>query len=209
MSSVYAALLAFIAGCLIAPFANAQVPPVDFLVAIRYVEASHRSDWDTHLALTHPDAIVRYGQFADLYAKIAEMSSGKTDKEARENLNLVNAMFGTTDAATIRAMSGKDLLKALSQAASRMAGVSEIPAEIRTSLKVEYIGHVAEGTDFAHVVVRNSFLIGGEQIVLRDAVRLKRSGDRWLVDGTATGGLNDYLGQFLRAFTKHKGMRLN
>lgn len=209
MSNVYAVLSAFVVTCLTAPFANAQTPSVDFLVAIRYVEASQRSDWDMHLALTHPDAIVRYGEFANLFAKIAEMSSGKTDKEARENLNLVNALFGTTDAATIRAMTGKDLLKAMSRAASRMAGVSEIPPEIRASSKVEYIGHVGEGTDLAHVVVRSSFSIGGEQIILRDAVRLKRAGDRWLVDGTATGGLNEYLGQFLRAFAKYKGLRLN
>lgn len=100
-------------------------------------------------------------------------------------------------------------MKAVSQAASRAAGTDTLPPEVRDSWKVEYIGHLAEDADTAHVVARTTIQLGGEQIVLRDAIRLKRAGDRWLVDGTASGGLNEYLGQFMRAFAKHKGLRIN
>lgn len=100
-------VLAAITWCALVPLVYAQSTAVDYLVAIRYVEANHRSDWNTAFALTHPDAVIRYGELANFFAQFAEAASRSTGEEARMNRNLVNMLFGTSDPAVIRAMTGK------------------------------------------------------------------------------------------------------
>jgi len=149
-----------------APAATAETPEG---VAARYMTALKAGDYAACARVMHPEALIELRRlFAPIIAK---------DKAGRVSQQL----FGATPAqfATLGDAMLLERLLRNSMTAGGQGQQAAAAAAVLKSAQITPLGHVKEGADMAHVLMRAQFVIQGLPVTRMDVMSMQRTGTVW------------------------------
>ena len=123
-------------------------------------------------------------------------------------IGLIQTLYGSDDPQKIRSMSAFSLYVGAKRALEKLVGSDAIPSDIVGNAKVAYVGQIQESTSLTHVIVSITYSFGNESLTVRDAVRIKPQGEKWLVDGSSSAAMLEQAGELIRLVGKSQGLNL-
>jgi len=143
-------------------------------VAVRYVEAIRKGDWNASARLMHPDALRQVRKiFRPLVMAGANREVGKM-------------FFKVNNLAQYDRLSENEVFVRLMRAVVNLSPGTE--AALKSS-KYEIVGHVLEAPDLAHVVYRMKVTTNGIAVTKTSVMSFRKSGASWrgLLSGDIEG----------------------
>lgn len=136
-------------------------------VAGRFLETLRAGDWAANAALMHPEAV---GSFKRLFVELGG-----------DHPEVVDELLGMK-LADLQAMPPAQAYEAFMR---KFVGPLAELRQMIVGMRVEMLGHVAEGADLAHVVYRMRMETDGVSMSKVEVVPLRRDGAGWKVLLTA------------------------
>jgi len=133
-------------------------------LAERYVAAMRQSDWNTVAGLMHPRALATIRNFV----KAVASQPGGSD--------FLTQVFGASSPEKLAALSDQQVFAKF--LGTTLGSSPELSAALK-SAKAQVLGHIAEGTDSAHVLYRMRMTIGGMEMTKVDVLSAARDGTGW------------------------------
>lgn len=181
----------------------------DASVAIQYVQANLQFDSYSAFKLLHPEAQQRMLKQAQTYASLLDLLKKQPSTDQTKVLiGLIQMMYGSDDPQKIRSMNAFTLYVGAKSALEKWTGSDAIPSEIVGNAKVAYVGQIQESSSLAHVIVSITYSFGTESLTVRDAIRIKPVGEKWLVDGASSAAMLEQAGELIRLVGKSQGLNL-
>ena len=147
-----------------APAASAETPEG---VAARYMTALKAGDYAACARVMHPEALIELRRlFAPIIAK---------DKAGRVSQQL----FGATPAQFATLGDAMLLERLLRNSMTGQGQQAAAAAAVLKSAQITPLGHVKEGADMAHVLMRAQFVIQGLPVTRMDVMSMQRTGTAW------------------------------
>jgi len=147
-----------------APAATAETPEG---VAARYMTALKAGDYAACARVMHPEALIELRRlFAPIIAK---------DKAGRVSQQL----FGATPAQFATLGDAMLLERLLRNSMTGQGQQAAAAAAVLKSAQITPLGHVKEGADMAHVLMRAQFVIQGLPVTRMDVMSMQRTGTAW------------------------------
>lgn len=181
----------------------------DASVAIQYVQTNLQFDSYSAFKLLHPDAQERMQKQAQTYAALLDLlkKQPSTD-QTKIVVGLIQMIYGSDDPQKIRSMNAFALYVSAKKALEKWTGSEAIPSEIVGNAKVAYVGQIQETPSLTHIIVSITYSFGTESLTVRDAIRIKPVGEKWLVDGTSSAAMFEQSGDLIRLVAKSQGLKL-
>ncbi len=178
------------AGALLAagptPSAAQQESPED--VARQYVAAMQAGDWNGMAALMHPEALAELRGLFDPLLDIPEARM------------VIQQFYGAASLEEARARSDTAVFANFIEFVSSQ---EPLVGEAIRSSRVEFIGHLYEGDELAHVLYRMTMTVEGLPVTQIDVFTVRRSGSTWR--GMLKGDLSAFAAAIRQAVERGGG----
>jgi len=157
-----------IALALILTTASAFAAETPEAVVKRQLDAMHAGDWEKFTACMHPPALKEF------QTTVMDVVSKAPDSPTREQL--MKSFFADKSIAELQAVTPSVFFGMF------MNGLAQTNPAIKQSMtnsEGQVLGHVDEGPDKTHVLMRMTVALADSKVVKMDVTSLQRDGDTW------------------------------
>ena len=173
-------------------FAVHAAPPEE--VAKGYMEAVKSGDMEQVGTFMHPAALEKFKGILVQVAEIVATADASADPKRN---TAIKVLFGDEKPAAAKEVPAKDLFIRFMR---NLTGAVPLMRQMLANSAYDFIGHVDEGGNQAHVVYRATLATGGATVTKMEVLTLKRDGDEWKV--MLTGDIESFVGGLTRQFQK-------
>ena len=163
-------------------------------IAKGYMEAVKSGDSEHVGAFMHPAALEIFkGILVQVAAVVATADADADPKKS----TAIKVLFGDVKPEAAKDASAKDLFVHFM---ANLTTAIPLMRQMLANSTYDFIGHVDEGANQAHVVYRATLATGGATVTKMEVLTLKRDGEEWKV--MLTGDIESFVGGLTRQFQK-------
>ena len=163
-------------------------------IAKGYMEAVKSGDMEQVGAFMHPAALEKFkGILVQVAAVVTSADAGADPKKN----TAIKVLFGDEKPEAAKDVPAKALFVRFM---GNLTAAIPLMRQMLANSTYDFIGHVDEGANQAHVVYRATLATGGATVTKMEVLTLKRDGDEWKV--MLTGDIESFVGGLTRQFQK-------